>query len=640
MNKSTLSAISILMSAGILLVGCGKAQEGESGPSGRTASRNAPAITKCIPAGSLYYMTNSISKTIDSTEMFLIDIGLGPMMGISVSRPGDDRPRDSVLMTQLKQAFRLGEGFDPKGAAAFVMINPQAAGVDLVKELEAHQERTGSARVSRNFDGIEDKLQELMAFVAPGTIKTLFIKAELTTEGRLTVIDVGGPKLYAAQKGPYVILSPTKTAINTMLDAKKIAAEELSDDEIEMIEGSELAVHYSVGPYRPLMEKMLNDLIKEFQKGPDKVSAAGFAVYATMARASFEQLDATTIGVKLGQNGVNIDSICTPTSGSAAAKIFKAESTNAGGAKTIDSLPSLPYVAAMGVDGWFDNPDFHAAMTDLSKMLMGPDSIYKVDEKTKARLLELQTEMAGMVTGVQVVIGAAPKDKGMFNLSYVIRCKDSAKYLSVFPESTELTNKMMANMKMAQPSPKISMTFTKGAEKIGDLSVDSMDIVLSEVPELDPKELSKILKMVLGEESIRMLIATPDPKTLVMTLGGSTEALAEALKVASGGGPIPAEPGTALAMRNLPENPSIVALLNAGNLLDVIREGMKTAGAPVESIKMVPEIKCKTPIAFGLSTKGATLRTGLFVAKPLIRDSVQAVMATFFRAAVAGAQPE
>jgi hypothetical protein len=45
-------------------------------------------------------------------------------------------------------------------------------------------------------------------------------------------------------------------------------------------------------------------------------------------------------------------------------------------------------------------------------------------------------------------------------------------------------------------------------------------------------------------------------------------------------------------------------------------------------------IKCKTPVAFGMKAKGDTLQTGLFVPKPLIKDIVQAVMAT--RAGITG----
>ncbi|MCP4379679.1 MAG: hypothetical protein GY794_26360, partial [bacterium] len=435
MKKSTLSAITILMLTVGLLTGYAR---------GETA-KAAPAILECIPAGSSYYMTNSISKTIDAAEMFLIDIGVGEMMGIGVSRPGDGRQRDSMLLMMLKQSLQLGEGFDPKGAAAVVILDPKVAGVDLVGELKP------------------EKFDRLCAFVVPCTLKNLFVNVEVTTEGRLTVSQMFGEKAYAAQKGSYVVLAPTKTAINAILDSKKTAAAELSADELALIKNSEVTIHYAVGPFRPLFGKFLDLADKKLKSDFDKATAAGLRLYVTMARGYIEQIDAITAGVKLGQNGVNIDSITVAKSGSTAAKIFKAESTNIGGAKVLDCLPSLPYVAAMGMNGWLDNPTLYGALTDMSMAMMGPDSLYKMDEKDKAQMLEWNKEMAGMVTGMQMVIGGAPKGKGMGSLSYVIKCKDSAKYRAMLPKGIEMSNKMIGSEEATPGVPKMSMTYTKDA---------------------------------------------------------------------------------------------------------------------------------------------------------------------------------
>ncbi|MCP4377287.1 MAG: hypothetical protein GY794_14060, partial [bacterium] len=292
---------------------------------------------------------------------------------------------------------------------------------------------------------------------------------------------------------------------------------------------------------------------------------------------------------------------------------------------------SLPYVAAMGMNGWLDNPTLYGALTDMSMAMMGPDSIYKMDEKDKARMLEWNKEMAGMVTGMQMVIGGAPKGKGMGSLSYVIKCKDSAKYRAMLPKGIEMSNKMIGSEEATPGVPKMSMTYTKDAAKEGKLSVDAINVVMKDVSDDETGQVSAIFKMALGEDNIRVLIATPDAKTMVVTIGGSIDAMKETIKVASGTGPIPTAPGTALALRHLPKNSSIIMLLNAGNLMDVIRAGMETAGQQPEVVGMAPTIKCKTPIAFGMKAKGSTLHTGLFVSKPLIKDIFLAVMKTIAR---------
>ena len=47
---------------------------------------------------------------------------------------------------------------------------------------------------------------------------------------------------------------------------------------------------------------------------------------------------------------------------------------------------------------------------------------------------------------------------------------------------------------------------------------------------------------------------------------------------------------------------------------------------------MIPTLKCKIPIAFGAKAKGTTLHTGLFAAKDMIAEAVQAGMAAYAKA--------
>ena len=616
MNKSLLTTLIFSLSLAFTLAGCGPKSDPPPKKTGDTPtvtpSVKPAAILAQIPAGASYVMTGSVDKTIGSTEMFLIDIGVGEILNIGVSRPGDGRGPQSTLLDMIEKQLKLGKGFDPKGGAAFVVLDPKTVGVDLVAPILDPQ--------------------SLVAIIAPGTVNTLFADAKPTKEGDLTVITPNKKKIYAVQKGLYVVISPSKTAVKAIVDAKENAASELSKDELAMVNSSDLAVHVNVAPYRPVVKKLLDGLKEKLKTQFDPATAMGFNIYLMMGEALVEQLDTTTLGVKMGPNGLNIDSICTAKTGSTMAKVFAAESDATGGAKVLDSLPSLPYVLAMGIDGWLDNAAMLAASKYLTQAMMGPGSPYNLSEKDLAKMEAMQAKMAGMVTGAQVVIGGAPAGKGVVSVAYVIRCKDSAKYREVFPESIELTGKMMSAAQTQPNAPKISLAYAKDAEKVGDLSVDAVTISVTGIPGAKPDELSGIFKMIFGEETIRMLVATPDAKTLVMTLGGTSETMAETLKVAAGKGPIPAMDGTVQAIRNLPKNSSIVMLFNVANLLDVIRTGMTRAGAKPEETKMIPTLKCKIPIAFGAKAKGATLHTGFFAAKAMIKEAVQAGMAAYSQA--------
>ena len=631
MNKSLLTAIILSLSLAFTLAGCGGESEPPPDQKGNT-QKGAPnvkpgSILSQIPVGSSYFMTGSVDKTIGSAEMFLIDIGVGKMLNIGVSRPGDGRGPRSELLDMIKKELKLGEGFDSKGGAAFVVLDPKTVGLDLVKLMDLSQTKSAEPAGPPPASNPED----MIAIIAPGRVETLFADAKPTKEGDLTVLKPNRKKIYAAQKGTYAVISPSSAAVKAIVAAGtgKNAASELSKDELVMINSSDIAMHVNVAPYRPVVKKLLDGFKEQLKTQFDPATAMGFNVYLMMGEALVDQLDATTLGVKMGQNGLNIDSICTAKSGSTMAKVFAAESDSAGGTKLFDSIPSLPYVLAMGIDGWMDNAAMQAASMDFSKAFMGAGSPFKLDEKDLAAMEAMQAKVADQITSAQMSIGAAPAGKGMVSLAYVIHCKDSAKYRAIFPESITLTNKMMSAAQTQPNAPKVSMTYAKDAEKVGDLSVDALTISLTGMPGAKPDELSGIFKMIFGEETIRMLVATPDAKTLVMTLGGTTETLKETLKVAAGKGPIPAMPGTVQAMRNLPKNSSIVMLFNTANLMDVIRTGMKKAGATPEDIEIIPTLKCKTPIAFGAKAKGAALHTGFFAAKAMIAEAVQAGMKAY-----------
>jgi len=388
MNKSLLVALIGSLSLAFTLAGCGPKSDPPPKKQGDTPtvtpSVKPVAILSQIPAGASYVMTGSVDKTIGSAEMFLIDIGVGQMLGIGVSRPGDGRRPRSELLDMIKKELKLGEGFDSKGGAAFVVLDPKTVGLDLVKLLE---DTTDSGATG---PPPSEKIKATIAIIAPGTVNTLFADAKPTKEGDLTVITPNNKKIYAAQKGMYAVISPSSVAVKAVVAAKKTAGSELSKDELAMVNSSDLVMHVNVAPYRPVIKELLDEAQKGLKTQFDPATAMGLGVYLMMGEALVEQLDTTTLGVKMGQNGLNIDSICTAKAGSTMAKVFAAESDSAGGAKLFDSIPSLPYVLAMGIDGWMDNAAMQAAAMDFSMAFMGAGSPFKLDEKDLAAMEAMQ----------------------------------------------------------------------------------------------------------------------------------------------------------------------------------------------------------------------------------------------------------
>ena len=581
--------------------------------SGSFAADSAPKgaeILKVIPAGSSYIAVNDVAKTFDNVEKFLVDIGVGPMLGLGAGGSADGRKAPSVLLKMFKANAKLGDGFNANGGAAFVILDPSSVGVDLFKASDSVK---------------PDDVEKIFVGLLPGKIEGLLADRKLTTDGKFSVLTVGGDKLYARQAGPYVIYGKMKKPVQALMDAKKFAIGELSKDELKLVAGSNLIARYNSAPYKKIMLKGLDEFEKTFKKelGP-MAPVAG--VYATIGRGMISQVDSLTVGVRLTNAGVNVDSITATRVGSTAAGILQTESGKSGGAKVLDSVPSMPYVFALGMKGWIDNKALNAELLDFSQKIVGAGAMGDVDKKTQAKIKAHQAKMADMITGFQLVIGGAPQGKGMVAMDYLIRCKDSAKYMKASRENLALN---AAVMKKGNPMLG-GMNYVAQAETIDGLSVDAVDITMANAF-FGAADMARGFKMALGEEKIRMRLAAPDSKTMLITIGGVKTFLRESVRVAFGGGPIPKMPGTITAMKQLPKDSTIVSLFNVTNLLDAIRTGMLVAEAPPQAAAMVPAMKCQTPIAFGAKAKGTELHTGLFVPKDIVKEGVTAVMTTIAR---------
>ena len=124
MNKSVLTAIILSLSLAFLLAGCGSKPDTPPDPTTKPAddpkvAAGDSSILAQIPAGSSYIMTGSVEKTIGSAEMFLIDIGVGQMLNIGVSSPGDGRGPQNALLDMIKMASP-GSGIGTSSGIHFV----------------------------------------------------------------------------------------------------------------------------------------------------------------------------------------------------------------------------------------------------------------------------------------------------------------------------------------------------------------------------------------------------------------------------------------------------------------------------------------------------------------------------------------
>ena len=567
----------------------------------------AEPIIGHIPAGTMgYIVINNADGALKKVEKFLGDIGMGAVLG------GQETP--GALLQMIQAGAKLGEGFNPNGGVAVLMLDPQQYGIDFVKMMKEETKPDPS------------QLPIVMA-VAGSSVKEVFGLYDVTTAGKYAKVAFPGAQMVAAPCGGYVLLSPMAKALDAVLAARKKAPAELSKDEAALMKRSDLCVYMNmkiVGPmYIKIMKVAQEKMAAQQAAGGmpatpfDMMGAGGMLEMFTKIYSDlFNQMNSLTMGVQMADTGVVIEQMVTFAPDSKYAKMLAAY--GAGGKPPLGRLSNLPYVLAFGMT--LKEGEGKAAFAKLSQDMM--DAIFSIEQfaaisaETKAKIKKLNAEEIDQVTGMQMVAGGAPGGSGVFGLGMVIECKDSAKYKALMAEETKLGLEVVKELIKEQELQQLQVTYDKGVDTLGSISIDAITISHPKLAEM-PEEERAMLTKVLGEDKIRVFVAAIDKTTVVSTIGGGKPFLADAIKRAKEGGSILAEPGTIKALKYMPRNCSGVGLLNAGNLFEVIRTGMQ-AYQPGGAIPF--NIACKTPIAVGGGVTGSAGHAVVYVPNELIKE--------------------
>ncbi|RPI58611.1 MAG: hypothetical protein EHM48_09980 [Planctomycetaceae bacterium] len=237
-----------------------------------------------------------------------------------------------------------------------------------------------------------------------------------------------------------------------------------------------------------------------------------------------------------------------------------------------------------------------------------------------ARIFKLVEAMRGECTGAQMVIGGAPEGAGLVGAALVLECKDAAKVKGMLAEMTKIVPDFIKDADIPDRAlSQLSITYTAAKDSTG------MDVIEITHPELlsMPDEQKKMLKSIIGEDVLRIQVASVDG-AVVLTFGGGEKFMAEALKAAKGGGTIPAEAGVKEVMKVMPKNLTEIVLFNPSNLLTLISKGAELVG---QGDAMPPiKLTTQTPIAVGTGVTGSAQHVRVYVPVTLVKEATNAIM--------------
>lgn len=577
-------------------------------------------ILKVIPAGSVgYVLIHNVKKATDMVDRFLKDTGLAQFVE-------DDMPA-GCLKAILSEA-RLGEGFNPNGGAAVVMLDPNRFGIDLIKLMKSAMGGQGAATAPAEMPKLP-----FVVFVPGDDVTVVFGKYDpKPAEGhaKLMKVNLDGAEMFATGMGGYVMLSPNAEALAAVVKADKRADAELTGRHKQIVGESVVAVYVNARLIAPTAVKAIKamELLAEAHKEglvddvPDIVEAfAGLKPVLGFYRYLLGQLESISFGVRTTETGVVVDGFVSYLPDSDYGKALAA--FRPPGGNLLDNLPNVSYVMAAGQAVWTTAGTREAVLSVMDNLL-NMEELKKLPWATRDKARQLAAKFLDEITGLQVVFNGVGEDaKGMVNYTVVLKCKDAEKLKSMISEGVGVVREAADALLGEDDDLKgMKLSYKKGHSKIGDVQVDAIVLDISDTDAAVFAE--QMLQTVFGEPVFQPLVAATGKDTVVISIGGGAESLTEALKVAGGKGKILAGKHNAEALKHMPRNADSLVLFSIPNYLDLMLAGMRKMGGglPVDF-----QFTCKTPIAVGTGVEGSGQVFALYVPTKVVAETVELVQA-------------
>ena len=584
----------------------------------------AESIYKRIPADCLGFVAaKNLNSLLKGIETFAGQIGMGEQL--QAMTPGG-------LLPMMAMSLQLGEGYNPNGGIALVVMDFEKSGIDVDKMISGEN---------------ADVIPPIVILLAGKSAETAFPNlAQKDEAGVVTVMLPMGdlPPLQVMQVGDYIALSPNAKALE-LLKSETTIETAIPAGQKKILTDSDVVLHENVVALSPMIKKIVDQAKAKTQtEGAETAPADAAPVAAPGTPASMttflgsittmlDDVLCVSYGLRFVDDGMMIDMAADYKPDSMLAKMIQAYQPT--DKPLMNRLPNLPYIMAGGMM-YVHDPEYTKQMMKLMESLLAMVEL-EMPADLKDRMTALSEQLSEELTGVQFV-GGAPKEKGVFGVAMVIECKDADKTKALLPKKVELLTELIQKTIAVKEEDlaELSFTYTEGVEKIGETTVDAVVIDSKKLKELTDEEKKDVLD-VLGEETLRFLVAKVDDKTLVVTFGGTTEFLAAVLEAAKTGGTIPADPGVVQALAKLPPQRVAVMVFSPKNMFDTIQAGMKKMGKASD----LPEgfaFESNVPLAMTSTVQGTTGMATLYIPSAAVKDIVSWAMAEAASAA-AGMMP-
>jgi hypothetical protein len=540
----------------------------------------------------------------------------------------DGRPLVPMpVLEMLKASGMLGEGFQPTGSFAAVMLDPQQYGLDLLSMI--------AGKAETPFQPEKLPVVLLIPGEDPAKLMAAHQPVKDGQEYKLTALPFG----WARQAGKHVLVSPSRKAVAAVADAKKSVLAEMSPADLALLARSDAGVWLNFKVVAPILDAAIARLEKiarmEKEVAPAEgeqqgarprsvMTAQGVPVVAALAsaREKLKQVQDVALAVRMPPAGVFVEGSISYLPDSALGEALAGYKHAA--TPLLHRLPNMPYVLAMGVKPW---PWVTKAQTaaEIDKTL-NSEVFRGLSAENKAKLRKVMLGMKEQVESMQVFAGGINPGGGQVGMAVVMECKSAENVRALLADAVGVASEVIKATE--EPDLKaLSLKYQKGIDALG---TSKLDVISIEHPALEeiPEEALVAFKTVLGEEKFRLYVAQADEKTVVITMGGRKDFLASALKAAAGTGQLPLEASVAKALAMMPKQRTAAAVFSVRNLTELIMGIIKdvTAAIGQQPPPFQLAVKSPAPVAMAGGIQKTDISMAVYVPIEPIRELVQMFM--------------
>lgn len=578
------------------------------------------AVLSHIPTGAMgFLVVNDVEKLTGKIDDYVETIGMADMaQGVM----------PTGLLDLVRASARLGEGFDPRGGFAVVMLDPADFGIDVPALLERGAAGEPAPEVKWPF----------VLLLGGRSIEDVFTNYQITppdSENGYARVALRMGEMFAGEMGDYLALSPRSDALDALSGAAGTVASALPAGHPALLSGSDLGLHVNMDVAGPILDAVMQQAevkITEMQAQAGEMGPQGPGMMMSptkawgqmlpMYRMMVRQVADATVGMRLLPEGLVADKLLAPRPGTPL-ETMVAYSEGVSGSP-LDSVPGMDYVLALGMA--MPTGQAREAYRQFNDRIMEQMwNLYPgLTQEQQERIQETAGRSIDLIDEIQVSFGGAPEGSGVMGLTYLLKGEDARAIRAWLKEYIPLVNELYSTSTMPPEIRGMKLAYEENVEtavaNIEDAQVDAVSIQLPEQP--SPQDHQQ-LQDLFGQEALRVFVVPADDKSLVIAFGGEGY-LADAISRArQGSGQIPVSPGFPDAMAHMPANAGMVMLLKPSNIFPLIDRAQQASGqqAPPMPIRFMHE----TPLTMGVGIRDGSAHIAGLIPTDFVRDVSGAV---------------